>query len=60
MLNIESVETGRWPYKPTPIWRRLVALVGLATFTAICTVALVALVLIAAALGALLLEALVG
>ena len=54
------MESGRWPYKPTAIWRRLVAVVGLGVFTAICTIALVAIVLIAAAVGALLLEALVG
>ncbi len=54
------MESGRWPYKPTGIWRRLVAVVGLTAFTAICTLMLVAIVLVAAALGALLLEALVG
>ncbi|WP_419944140.1 hypothetical protein [Candidatus Poriferisodalis sp.] len=54
------MEPGRWPYKPTPIWRRLIAVVGLATFTAVCTIALMAIVLLAAAVGALLLEAVVG
>ena len=54
------MESGRWPYKPTGIWRRLVAVVGLTAFTAVCTVTLVAIVLIAAAVGALVLEALVG
>lgn len=60
MGHIEQMETGRWAYKPTGIWRRLVAVVGLVVFTAICTIMLVTVVLIAAALGALLLEALVG
>ena len=60
MGHIGSMESGRWPYRPTAIWRRLVAVLGLAAFTAICTIVLVAVVLIAAALGALLLEALVG
>ena len=60
MGHIGLMETGRWLFKPTGIWRRLVAVVGLAVFVAICTITLVAVVLIAAALGALLLEALVG
>lgn len=60
MVHIGLMESGRWPYKPTAIWRRLVAVVGLGVFTAICTIALVAIVVIAAAVGALLLEALVG
>ena len=54
------MESGRWPYRPTAIWRRLVAVLGLAAFTAVCTVMLVAIVLVAATVGALLLEALVG
>lgn len=53
-------EAGRWPYKPTAIWRRLVAVIGLGAFTAICAIALVALVLLGAVVGALVLEALIG
>ena len=60
MGHIGRMESGRWPYKPTAIWRRLMAVFGLAAFTAICTIMLVAVVLIAATVGALLLEALVG
>ncbi len=54
------MESGRWPYKPTAIWRKLVAVIGLGAFTAICVVALVALVVVGAAVGALVLEALIG
>ncbi len=53
-------EAGRWPYKPTAIWRKLVAVLGLGAFTAICVIALVALVLVGAVVGALVLEALIG
>ncbi|WP_420610639.1 hypothetical protein [Candidatus Poriferisodalis sp.] len=53
-------EPGRWPYKPTAIWRKLVAVLGLGAFTAICVIALVALVLVGALVGALVLEALIG
>ncbi|WP_419921731.1 hypothetical protein [Candidatus Poriferisodalis sp.] len=49
-----------WPYKPTALWRRLVAVIGLGAFTAICAAALVAIVVIAAAIGALVLEAVIG
>ncbi len=60
--HLESGRTGpgRWPYKPTAIWRRLVAVLGLGAFTAICVIALVALVLLGALAGALVLEALIG
>ncbi|WP_420437376.1 hypothetical protein [Candidatus Poriferisodalis sp.] len=54
------MESGRWPYKPTAIWRKLVAVIGLGAFTAICVVALVALVVVGAAVGALVLESLIG
>ncbi len=54
------IEPGRWPYKPTAIWRKLVAVLGLGAFTAICVIALVALVLVGAVVGALVLEALIG
>ena len=53
-------EPGRWPYKPTAIWRKLVAVLGLGAFTAICVIALVALVVVGAVVGALVLEALIG
>ena len=53
-------EPGRWPYKPTAIWRKLVAVLGLGAFTALCVIALVALVLVGAVVGALVLEALIG
>ena len=54
------VESGRWPYKPTALWRKLIAVIGLGAFTAICVAALVALVVVGAAVGALLLETLIG
>ena len=60
MRHIGRMESGRWPYKPTAIWRKLVAVIGLGAFTAICVVALVALVVVGAAVGALVLEALIG
>ncbi len=55
-----AMEAGRWPYKPTAIWRKLVAVLGLGAFTAICVIALVALVALGAVVGALVLEALIG
>ena len=60
MRHIGPMESGRWPYKPTAIWRKLVAVIGLGAFTAICVVALLALVVVGAAVGALVLEALIG
>lgn len=54
------VEPGRWPFKPTAIWRKLVAVIGLGAFTAVCVAALVALVAVGAVVGALVLEALIG
>ena len=54
------IESGRWPYKPTALWRKLIAVIGLGAFTAICVAALVALVVAGAAVGALLLETLTG
>ena len=60
MRHIGPVESGRWPFKPTAVWRKLVAVLGLGMFTAICVAALVALVAIGAAVGALVLEALIG
>ena len=60
MSHIGRMESGRWPYKPTEIWRKLVAVIGLGAFTAICLVALVALVAVGAVVGALVLEALIG
>ncbi len=57
-MHIGQVES--WPYKPTALWRRLVAVIGLGAFTAICAAALVAIVVIAAAIGALVLEAVIG
>ena len=60
MRHIGPMESGRWPHKPTALWRKLVAVLGLGTFTAICVAALVALVAIGAAVGALVLEALIG
>ncbi len=60
MRHIGCMESGRWPYKPTAIWRKLVAVIGLGAFTAICVVALVALVVVGAAVGALVLESLIG
>ena len=59
-MEFGSTESGRWPYKPTAIWRRLIAVIGLAAFTAICAMALVTLVAIGAAVGALMLEAIIG
>ncbi len=59
-LESGCTEPGRWPYKPTAIWRKLVAVLGLGAFTAICVIALVALVLVGAVVGALVLEALIG
>lgn len=53
-------ESGRWPYRPTAVWRKLVAVIGLGAFTAICVAALVALVVLGAVLGALVLETLIG
>ena len=55
-----GAEPGRWPYRPTAIWRRLVAVLGLGAFTALCVIALVALVAVGAVVGALVLEALIG
>ena len=55
-----GAEPGRWPYRPTAIWRKLVAVMGLGAFTALCVIALVALVAVGAAVGALVLEALIG
>ncbi len=54
------IEPGRWPYRPTAIWRKLIAVLGLGAFTALCAIALVALVLVGAVVGALVLEALIG
>ena len=59
-IEAQRTEPGRWPYKPTAIWRRLVAVIGLGAFTAICAIALVALVVLGAVVGALVLEALIG
>ncbi|WP_419842349.1 hypothetical protein [Candidatus Poriferisodalis sp.] len=56
----QDMGAGSWPYKPTAVWRRLVAVIGLVAFTALCVVALVSLVVAAAAVGALMLEALIG
>ena len=58
IVHIGQVKS--WPYKPTALWRRLVAVIGLGAFTAICAAALVAIVVIAAAVGALVLEAVIG
>lgn len=60
MRHIGPMESGRWPHKPTAVWRKAVAVLGLGAFTAICAAALVALVAIGAAVGALVLEALIG
>ena len=49
-----------WPYKKTALWRKLVAVVGLGVFTALCAAALVTLVVLGAAIGALTLEAVIG
>jgi len=54
------IEPGRWPYRPTAIWRKLIAVLGLGAFTVLCAIALVALVLVGAVVGALVLEALIG
>ncbi len=59
-IEAQRTESGRWPYKPTAIWRKLVAVIGLGAFTAICAIALVALVVLGAVVGALVLEALIG
>ncbi len=55
-----GAEPVRWPYRPTAIWRKLVAVLGLGAFTALCVIALVALVAVGAVVGALVLEALIG
>jgi hypothetical protein len=59
-LDPDRTEPRGWPHKPTAIWRKLVAVIGLGAFTAICVVALVALVLVGVVVGALVLEALIG
>ena len=60
MRHIGVVDSGRWPFEPTAVWRRLVAVLGLGAFTAVCTAGLVALVAAGAAVGALVLEVLIG
>ncbi len=55
-----DARSGCWPYRPTAVWRKLVALIGLGAFTAVCAIALVALVLAGAVVGALVLEAVIG
>ncbi len=57
-MHIGQVES--WPNKPTALWRRLVAVIGLGVFAATCAAALVAIVVIGAAVGALVLEAVIG
>ncbi len=55
-----GAEPGRSPYRPTAIWRKLVAVLGLGAFTALCVIVLVALVAVGAVVGAVVLEALIG
>ena len=59
-MDAGAKTAGRWPHKPTAGWRKLVAVIGLGAFTAICAAALVAMVAVGAAVGALVLEALIG